>query len=288
MQDGQVQQVNSPDEPPVKRGGGKDFIRQNKNALGVIVVAAVVLFVVIARYENRLAQYEAQIYEYAQLNYEIREQYAGMRVLYYEALEQIQYRLEQNRELFWEHRQMTRRLAGYSSRLADYSSRLDIVLDDMIALQARHIESQRIRSNRMYSSAMEWFFGIHEMGTPIVIHESVTREDIDLVVRHFQALYTGDVETYLETITRDGRRHVEVTDDNSLGWGYTRMLEWLRRRGEVGYYRVEVKVIPELRHGFVPISVLVQRYPDSPPFMREYWTGFVQRDDGSWRIYIHD
>jgi len=126
------------------------------------------------------------------------------------------------------------------------------------------------------------------MGTPIVVHESVTREDIDFVVRHFQALYAGDVGTFLETITRDRRRHVEVTDDNGLDWGYIRMLEWLRYRGEVRYYRVEVKVIPELRHGFVPISVLVQRYPNSPPFMREYWTGFVRRDDGSWRVYIYD
>lgn len=146
---------------------------------------------------------------------------------------------------------------------------------------------------------VEWHLRLNEMDASMVIHADADPEKIDMIVRHFNAKYTGDLEAYLATVHRGytweypGIAFGDYDTDN-WDWEWS-WIDWMllnfRSVSEREYYRMEVKFIPGAvlgSSGSIQVLVLVQATPDSRPFLREYTiaiTSIGGENFDEWRIY---
>jgi len=116
--------------------------------------------------------------------------------------------------------------------------------------------------------------GLYDTGAPLIVSADIEREFIDFIVKHFNAMYSGDVETYKETLSP------EV-------WQSDYMMEKVLRFVDETYYHAEVKIIPYFGHGYIPIYILVQKDEDSEPEIQVYNTG-IYYTDGEVGVYDYD
>jgi len=146
-----------------------------------------------------------------------------------------------------------------------------------------------------------WWLGIQEMYTSLVTHTTTNQGKIDMIIRHFNAMYSGDLDAYLSTV-QGGHNWVypgfnpETDDDDNWTW-VDWMLGTFRHRAEREYYRMEVKFIPDWPYspergrstgGHLMVWILVQETPESEPFLRVYPLGVTPRGGpnwNEWRVY---
>jgi len=142
-----------------------------------------------------------------------------------------------------------------------------------------------------------WMLGLLDMDAPLITHPTTDPDKIDMIIRHFNAMYSGDLDAYLLTLS-NGHEWVYPgvdleSDDGESNWTWTDwMLITFRNIAEQEYYRMEVKFIPDWWYfnqewgrqtsGHLPVWVLVQETPESEPFLRFYPLGVTSRGGPNW------
>ena len=180
------------------------------------------------------------------------------------------------------------------------------VLEEELAdLQQQFDDLQQLHWETEWIS---WEMGLREMDAPLMTHATADPGKVDMIVRHFNAMYSGDLQAYLATINNSESWEypgLVFTMDDMQDWptdGWT-WVDWMlmtfRRISEREYYRMEVKFIPDWWHsaagewgrqtsGHLPVWVLVQETPDSTPFLRSYplmITSTGGENWNEWRVY---
>jgi len=146
----------------------------------------------------------------------------------------------------------------------------------------------------------EWM-RLFDINAPLISHITADPDKIDMIVRHFNAMYSGDLDAYLSTLMGGCSWEypgVDPESDWSGEWTWTDwMLRTYRSVAEREYYRMEVKFIPDWWHhnperertaGYMSVWILVQETPNSEPFLRSYSLGVSSRGGANfdeWRIY---
>ena len=136
---------------------------------------------------------------------------------------------------------------------------------------------------------------MYDMDAPIITSVNADPAIIDMVTRHFNAMYTGNLEEYLATIVGGDTWEypgISISDDawgdRDGDWTWT---DWLmltfRRVSEQENYRMSVRVIPGrpswISHQ-LSVWVLVQPTPDCEPFLDMY-SLHISLADGVWRVH---
>ena len=156
------------------------------------------------------------------------------------------------------------------------------------------------------SDGLMWDLGLREIDAPLITHATTDPDKIDMIIRHFNAMYSGDLDAYLATIQGgDTWEYPGINPDSDDWWGEDwTWTDWLlqtfHRIAAREYYRMEVKFIPDWWYhnldpewgrqtsGHLFVWVLVQETPDSEPFLRAYPLGITSRGGANWnewRIY---
>jgi len=143
---------------------------------------------------------------------------------------------------------------------------------------------------------------VHEIDAPLTTHVTTDPDKIDVIIRHFNAMYSGDLDAYLSTLMGGCSWEypgVDPESDWSAEWTWTDwMLRTFRSVAEREYYRMEVKVIPDWWHsnpegerrtsGHLTVGVLEQETPDCKPSLRD-WSLGISSSGGEnfdeWKIY---
>jgi len=137
--------------------------------------------------------------------------------------------------------------------------------------------------DRYYEASFEyshirWAMRLHDMDGPLYVPADMDRDLIDFVIKHYQAWYTGDVETYKSTV--------------SLEWQPELMSYYIEMAEENDYYRVEVKFIKanydkleryDSWGGFIYVTVLEQEHAGSEPSIKD-WPTHIVLNDGKWFV----
>jgi len=149
---------------------------------------------------------------------------------------------------------------------------------------------------------MPWMLMVDEMDAPLITHVSTDPDKIDMIIRHFNAIHSGDLEAYVSTLLGGHNWEYPGVDPDSDWNSEWTWLDWMLRtfrdNAERGYYRMEVKVIPDWWHsnpereqqtsGYLTVGVLVQKTPDCEPSLR-HWSLGISSSGGEnfdeWKIY---
>jgi len=144
-----------------------------------------------------------------------------------------------------------------------------------------------LQSRYWRNHMLAWDMGLLEMDAPIITHVATDSGKIDMLVRHFNAMYAGDLDTYLATLI-DGEywEHPGIDPesgewrdrDGGRTWTDFLLLTFRDIAGRE-YYRAELRLVPDWwwshnsewerqTSGHLLVRVLVQETPDSEPFLR--------------------
>ena len=201
--------------------------------------------------------------------------------------------------------QMADQYSRLNARLTNANSSRQTLQNRYNSLQ-QQFDDLSLRYREIGSHNITQSLGLRDFDAPLISHVTADPDKIDMIVRHFSAMHTGDLDAYLLTV--NGGQYWEYPgvafgSDNWWDWdgGWTWvdfLLLTFHRISEREYYRMEVKFIPDwwpryldsypVWGGHLWVWVLVQETPDSEPFLRQYSLGVTASGGenwNEWRVY---
>jgi len=211
--------------------------------------------------------------------------------------------LERDR-IFLDHRMTEDSLANMAQQLVDTRREL--------ANSQRHFDDLQRRYHEMRNE--EWIvWALRDIDAPTITHVTADPDIVDLIIRHFNAKYSGDLAGFLDTINGGhtweypgAAFSVECPNDWNAFWEHENWLwgDWMvmrfRQVAEHEYYRMTVRFVPDWERwhwewdweftwgGTLWVTLVVQETPESLPFLRSYpvaltASGGLNRNE--WRVF---
>ena len=121
-------------------------------------------------------------------------------------------------------------------------------------------------------SHVKYAMRLYDMDGPLFVPAHIDKGLADFIVKHFTAMYTGDVETYKSTVS-------------PTTWSHEYLMGRLLTVAENEYYRAEVKFINEWNDTWwnLSVTVLEQEFEDSEPRIN-VWPVILAHTDGKWFV----
>ena len=125
-------------------------------------------------------------------------------------------------------------------------------------------------------SHVKWVMRLHDMDGSLFVPYDMDRDLVDFLLKHFQAWYSGDVETYSSTVSLELQREV--------------MLGYISSAAENDYHQAKIKFMDgryDPRGGYINVTVLEQKDIDGETSIT-VWPTYITNIDGEWFVYDYN
>ena len=236
----------------------KNFLRKYGIALGHLCIPLVIIISLVIFYESRSTtdsrSHNAAI-ERLETRYALM--YDEMRMFISEIM---QSKHEMEREHVTEHRELIR---AHTVEVLELTRQYRQADEDRRRFQEFYWENVHVLSS----------LGLRCFDAPLILHEGADMTLVNLIIEHFDALFAGDEERFMATIS-DSEWSQEF-----MMWRFYDIQRFRR-------YRTKVKFIPSAIMGYRAVFILVQNYEDSEPEL-QWWPVAIGYYSGRWFVFDH-
>jgi len=191
------------------------------------------------------------------------------------------------------------KLATAQYAITDTHARHSALMESYENLQQQHDTTYEQFRDLQYrywnTSHYVWMFDLYNMYAPTITHATACPNKVDMIIRHLTAMYTGDLQGYLATVSGGDTWEYPGAAFSGENWNWEAddwtwtdwMLLTFRDISEREYYRMNVRFIPGRNwwpEQHVLTWVLAQETPDCEPVLW-FHSLHVSRENGVWRVH---